>query len=486
MKSIDIENVNNPKEELLITEKSENSDDSTCDNKRINIRTIAELSNYIKELKLCHFLDLGVEQTGWCYLKKEEKAFNILRMNNTNKCSECLEVIGFMAGCSVIFIPPFLLFGYNAKFPGILYLILYIILIILQFFNPVIKKLFRAIKNEDFENFKNFINPIIKENLSLKNRGKFESSKIPDIYDFEIKNCIDITGDIDMTKPPEYLFSKTYDNAKREINSEQKKCNSLVAINICPIKIYTADKATERKIELFYKNISIFGKEEINYRDIYFRNFNFLFLLTIPLLSSSIVFACLKADYYNIEPKKLISCEQDLDTEFFLSLCSNLKPRFTFFNGKEIIYEGNCITKADEEKLKIFNDNYSRTLGQKDEVRKKFIELGYKPKMDLYKNTLGNLIIHVYINDYYNIEFNLEYELKGVDYIYNLGRNKFSFESEANLNCTKEGLEKKGDYNYLYIKYLEEPIIFGNYNDITFTVEFDGAKTVFGPDLIRY
>jgi len=65
-----------------------------------------------------------------------------------------------------------------------------------------------------------------------------------------------------MTKPPEYLFSKTYDNVKREINSEQKKSNSLVAINICPIKIYTADKATERKIELFLKTFQFLGKKK--------------------------------------------------------------------------------------------------------------------------------------------------------------------------------------------------------------------------------
>ena len=289
-----------------------------------------------------------------------------------------------------------------------------------------------------------------------------------------------------MTKPPEFIFHKTYDSAKREINSVKKKLNSLVAINICPVKIYTADKATERKIELFFKNIAICTKEEIYYRDIYFKNFNFLFLLTIPLLSSSLVFSSLKIDIYNIEPKKLISCEQDLDSDFFLSLCSELKPRITFFNGEKIIYNGNCVTKADEKKLKIFNDNYSRTLGQKDEERKKFLELGYKPKMDLYKKVLGNLKIHVYINFKYNIEFRLEYELKHVDYIYTYGRNQFSFESEPNLNCTKEGLEKKGELNYLYIKYLEEPIIFGNYNEMTFMVEFDGAKTVFGPELIRY
>ena len=128
--------------------------------------------------------------------------------------------------------------------------------------------------------------------------------------------------------------------------------NSLVAINICPVKIYTADKATERKIELFFKNIALCTKEEINFRDIYFRNFNCLYLLTIPLLSSTIFFKYLGVDIYNIEPKKLISSEQDLDLDYFISLCSNLKPRFTFFNGDQIIYKDNCVSKADEKKLK--------------------------------------------------------------------------------------------------------------------------------------
>ena len=477
MKSIDIESINNSKQDILIPEKSDNL---TSENKKTNIKNITELSHYIKDFKLCNTLDLLIELGGSCYLKKEEQNFNMMNSKNTY-----LDVFGFMAGLSLIFFPVILLFGYNAKFPGIVYLIIYIILVILQLFNPIIKKLFRALKKkEDFEEFKNFINPIIKNNLSLINRSKFDSSN--NYYDFEIKNCIDITGEIDMTKPPEFFIHKTYDNVRREINSVQKKLNTLVAINICPVKIYIADKATERKLELYCKNIAISWKEEIKYRDIYFRNFNFLFLLSIPLLSSTIFFKYLDVDIYNIEPKKLISCEQDLDSEYFLSLCSNFKPKITFFNGDQIIYKENCVSKADEKKLKIFNDNYSRTLGKKDEIRKKFIELGYKPKMDLYKNTLGNLKIHVYVNEYYNIQFNLQYELKHVEYVYTLGRNEFSFESEVNLNCTKEGLEKKGELNYLYIKYLEQPIIFGNYEQITFMVEFDGAKTMFGPELIRY
>ena len=114
-------------------------------------------------------------------MKKEEKSFNILKTKNNNKFLECLEVCGLMAGFSIVFIPPIALFGYYANFSGIVYFILYIILVILQLFNPVIKKLFGALKKEDFEKFKNFIDPIIKTNLSLINRSKFESSNIKEV-----------------------------------------------------------------------------------------------------------------------------------------------------------------------------------------------------------------------------------------------------------------------------------------------------------------
>ena len=31
---------------------------------------------------------------------------------------------------------------------------------------------------------------------------------------------------------------------------------------------------------------------------------------------------------------------------------------------------------------------------------------------------------------------------------------------------------------------MEFPIIFGNYENLSFIVEFDGARTVFGPEII--
>ena len=79
------------------------------------------------------------------------------------------------------------------------------------------------------------------------------------------------------------------------------------------------------------------------------------------------------------------------------------------------------------------------------------MEIGYIPKKELYNKTLGHLSINVYINNNYNIEFILQYELKNVEYSYSRGRNFFSFQCEVNLDCTKQGIEKVGELNYLYI-----------------------------------
>ena len=469
----------NSKEELLINEKKDNS---TSNNNQRKIKSIGELEKYMPNLKICQALDSLDEKYETYLLSRDERNISLLKGTVLNKAylklSDLLNTIGLIAGMSIISIPAVYYIGYQFEFPGYVYLIIYLICLFLQFLNPAVKKQIQSIKKKDFEDFKKRINEIITNNLAFGYVGKSELSEVKEVYEFEIKNSIDITGEYDMTKPPEFFVRRR----ERIKYSQERKLSSLVAINICPVKIYTCDIETERKIQLYCKNIVILAKKDIGFRDIYFRNFNFLFLMSIPFLSSSLVFSCLSVDIYHIEPKKLISCEQDLDTKYYLTLCSDLKPNFILCNGEKIIFEENCVAKGDEEKLKIFNENYIKTLCIKDEERKKLIDSGFKPNTDLYKKTLGNLQIHVYVNEYYNIAVKLEYDLKGVDYTYTYGRNSFSFQSEVHINCTKEGLVKVGNKNYLYIKYLEHPIIFGDYNSVVFTVEFDGAKAVFGPD----
>ena len=79
---------------------------------------------------------------------------------------------------------------------------------------------------------------------------------------------------------------------------------------------------------------------------------------------------------------------------------------------------------------------------KKDNIKEKLIEYWYTSNKELYKETLANLSIYVYVNQNFNIKFRLEYSLKNVVYSYNTGRNYFSFQSDVNLVWTKKEIEK--------------------------------------------
>ena len=64
------------------------------------------------------------------------------------------------------------------------------------------------------------------------------------------------------------------------------------------------------------------------------------------------------------------------------------------------------------------------------------------------------------------------------------GRNHSIITDDVHLECEKEGLEKEGELNYLYIKYLEEPFIIGNYEALSFGIQYKTSKFFFGPEVI--
>ena len=112
------------------------------------------------------------------------------------------ELLGYFSGMGIFFIP-FIIYFLRKL---ILILIAYILLIVLQFFSPLIKKLFESKKNNSFEELKKNINEITKTHLYFENERK-KNEELEDM-EFELKNCIDISGEIDMTKPPEFYWEK--------------------------------------------------------------------------------------------------------------------------------------------------------------------------------------------------------------------------------------------------------------------------------------
>ena len=56
--------------------------------------------------------------------------------------------------------------------------------------------------------------------------------------EFILKNCIDISGEMDMTKPPEFIWEEKFRDIKKISNINQKKVNNIVRISICPIQMF--------------------------------------------------------------------------------------------------------------------------------------------------------------------------------------------------------------------------------------------------------
>ena len=104
---------------------------------------------------------------------------------------------------------------------------------------------------------------ITKTNVYFIN-GKKKDKPIEDM-EFILKNCIDISGEINMTIPPEFCWVKKFNKTNKISNIQQKELNPLIRISICPIQLFTVDKSTERKAEVYIKYYIIYLKNQTFY-----------------------------------------------------------------------------------------------------------------------------------------------------------------------------------------------------------------------------
>ena len=260
---IDMEITGNSKEEILVKEKEK------VDKEKIpKIKNIEELTKYIPELKHIKALDYFTEQFYHGYSKKSDKPFDIWKINTFT----LQEKIGFYTGFGIFFIPVLIYF----LSINILFFFIYIIAVCLQYFNPLVKKILESKNNKSFEEFKKKMDQITKTNVYFIN-GKKKDKPIEDM-EFILKNCIDISGEINMTIPPEFCWVKKFNKTNKISNIQQKELNPLIRISICPIQLFTVDKSTERKAEVYIKYYTyLFKKPNILYNEIFFRQFNYFY-----------------------------------------------------------------------------------------------------------------------------------------------------------------------------------------------------------------
>ena len=186
MSSLKLEVSNEPEKKDLLDEEEEPIEN----NEDIEINYEYELQKCFPNLKECPgFYTTWRDDLHPTYNEKEEyKKYNYL------------ELIGFYSGFSITFFV-FLIFLYLAN--AIAFFVVYFILVGLQFLHPEIKRLLKARKHnkKDFEEFQNKINFMTKRNLSYKKRFNKENS-----FKFIVKNYIDISGELEMTKPQKELI----------------------------------------------------------------------------------------------------------------------------------------------------------------------------------------------------------------------------------------------------------------------------------------
>lgn len=464
MSSLKLEVSNEPEKKELLDEEEEPIENN---NDNIEINYEYELQKCFPNLKECPEL---YEYIGDFYPKYDVK----IESQHYNY----LEWISIGSGYSIAF---FIFFIFIAFANAFAFFTIYFILVGLQFFHPEFKKLFKATRPNkiDFEEFQKKINDITKANISFKTRYNNKNS-----YKFVVKNYIDVSGELDMTKPPKGINSE-----KKTINNNKKSLKNKVIIMTCPTRLYTIDKETKKKIEIYDKEFGVFRKmpKNLTYIGKFYREFNYFSLISILFLSSSIFYECLGADIYYIEPRKIISCEEDLNNNFYASLCINFRPKYIFYTGEQIIFNDNCIIKAEDEKVKEFNDNYDKMikkinqrLEEENKKEEEFKKLGIYRGLVLYHKALGNLKIKASIKGYETIEIDLVYCLDGqVEITYLNYPNRLIITDKIYFDCLKEGLVKEGNLTYLYIKYLKEPIIIGNYYALSYTFSYRGEEHTF-------
>ena len=87
---------------------------------------------------------------------------------------------------------------------------------------------------------------MVKTNVYFENkRNKKEGD-----FDFVLKNSIDISGELDMTKPPKFYVVEKYRKRRKIMNSEQQKLNNSFSVVTCIPRIYTIDK--QKKTRTLY------------------------------------------------------------------------------------------------------------------------------------------------------------------------------------------------------------------------------------------
>ncbi len=325
---------------------------------------------------------------------------------------------------------------------------------------------------------------------------EYTESEKDNFFNFYLKNYIDFTGLIDLTKPPYYIFKKMMINRRYKVIEEKNnetKLNNHVIVFFKKNELYYFDDETKRILYNYNTNICdhfriLFGKGR-DLRDIvafdYLREFNIWVKLSIIFLVFDYYISFAKSDNYGIVPRKIISMTQNLDTK---EIREKIKP----FQAKLINLDGEIIEfrkdeiygKEEDKKIEEFNENYMKKLGEKDEYYKKINDLNIKINDELFNQKIEYLKITAKIQYGYKCHIIIKFDsgLKNVVFTWYGGDTMTITYERLDPDNTKESYVVKESPNkyIIYIKYFPFPLKIELLDNFKSSIEFFD-KVIFGP-----
>ena len=477
-------------------DKSNLISDDVNTNKIINITPEKNIHNSdINELKLFikNFPNLQNYNTVNNYEKRNYETYYFLdretlasKLNNLNNRFNMKINAGLLETflfCSLILIPVKLWSGFLYF---LLIILLYAILQYIQYKGKAMQSILNS--NISLKIKKTFID-LVKNSPNISTYC-YEEQK-DNFFDFCLKNYIDFTGLIDLTKPPYYIFKDkgyNYHMKGHEIIGEKNKetqLNNHVVVFFKLNELYYFDDETKRIFYNYNNNCCRINLEKDTIRFDYLREFNIWVKLSIIFLVFDHYFSFGKSDNYGIVPRKIISMTQNLDTK---EIREKIKP----FQAKLINLDGEIIKfskdeiygKAEDKKIEEFNENYMKKLGEKDKYYKKINDLNIKIDDVVFNKKIEYLKITAKIGFGYICDIKIEFDsgLKNVVFNWTNGNIYIINYDQLDLDNTKESyvVEESPNKYIIYIKYFPLPLKIELLDNFKSSIEFYG-KNIYGP-----